>query len=698
MKGMFFKSAAVAVCLSSSAAFGFNLDVFGWFQKDNSIDSMIEYVPADTALFLGGVSNEELITSSDELMAQLKDNGDAEVMMELLGSLQPSKGLDLVSWLVKDYYDVAHNGGLEIYQHYGLDIEGASVIYLDGVFPVARIALENEETFLSLIKQAAQETGVTLGSETVGGQALTTVELVNEDGIVLKLGFMIKDNVLTAAVISAKESKVEQEQRFALSKPALSMPADSWKNDGEAYNFLAASHGYISLQNIANAILDKNSRAHKQVKALAGDDLPELSAAQMQCKADIVNIVSGVPRLVFGVNRYDVQGDDMALDFSYALEIKDANILGELNKLRGFIPSYLNASNDLALGVGVGVSSDALSPVLTSLWKQFTTADFSCEPLLKAQAKLREQNPAALSVFTSMAQGLSGVSAGIFDLAKDESSQIGVKYDAIATLTSDKPDVLAALAAQYIPMLRGIQIPTDGSAVNLADSGLPIDAFVAIKGKHLVAYTGEKSQQIAEQLVTEEVTQNGMAAIAVDSTKLGDLTMNIGRLGANMGQDCTDLYTVSAALTSLPFNLNIQEGFNDKGYESNWSMYFKDVSNFKNIQRKDLLNSFNVEYLNEQCEWVAAGVETFNEGGEGIFVDQDEVNSCNIYESRFEWQYAFSMIEETGSESQYRSSCDSEWEQQEEVDFACQILGAKENSFYCLHDDGYKTLYRYTRL
>lgn len=698
MKVKIFKAAAVVVCLSSAAAFGFNLDVFGWFQKGNSIDRMIEYVPADTALFLGGVSNEELVTSSDEMMAQLKGNGDAEVVMDLLESLPPSKGLDFVNWLVKDYYDVAPNGGMEIYQHYGLDIEGASVIYLDGIFPVTRIALENEETFLTLIKQAARETDVTLGSETIAGQALTTVELINKDDVVLKLGFMIKDKVLTAAVISQKEDKGAQEQRFALAKPAQPMSADNWKNDGEAYNFLAASHGYMSLQNIANAILDKDSRAHKQVKALVGDDLPELSAAQMQCKADIVNIVSGVPRVVFGLNSYDIQGDDMAVGFSYALEIKNASILGELNKLRGFIPSYLKADNDLTLGLGIGVASDAVSPVLTSLWRQFTKADFSCEPLLTAQSKLREQNPAALSVFTGMAQGLSGVSVGIFDLAKDESSQIGVKYDAIATLTSDKPDVLAALAAQYIPMLRGIQIPTDGSAVNLADSGLPIDAFVAIKGKHLVAYTGDKSKQIAEQLTTEEVTQNGMVAVAMDSTKLSDLLMNFGQYTAKMGSDCTDLYTASAALSGLPFTLNIQEGFNDKGYESNWSMYVEDLAEIKNIKRKDLLNSFNVEYLDEQCNWIDTGIETFNEDGTGTFVDTDESDSCNVYESRFNWSHSMLMITESGSDTQFRSGCDSEWEQQESVDFSCQILSAKDNSFYCLQDDSeYKALYRYTQ-
>jgi hypothetical protein len=698
MKGKIFKAAAVVACLSSAAAFGFNLDVFGWFKKDNSIDSMIEYVPADTALFIGGVSNKELVTSSDEMMAKFKDNGDAELITEVLESLPPSEGVDFVNWLVKDYYNVAFKGGIELYKHYGLDIEGASAIYLDGIFPVMRIALQDEQAFLTLIKQAAQETDVNLGSQTIGGQAYTTVELLNEDDVVLTLGFMVKDSVLTVAVVSEKEGKVAQEQRFALVKPMQSMPAESWRNDGKSYRFMDVSHGHINLLNIANGIFDKDSRAHQQLKALAGDDLPELSKTQMLCKEDIINIVSGVPRVVFGVNRYDVQGDDMALDFSYALEIKNANILGELNKLRGFIPNYLNTSKDLTVGLGVGLASDAVSPVLTSLWSQFTKADFSCEPLLKAQADLRETNPAALSVFTSMAQGLSGVSFGIFDLEKDENSQVGVKYDAIATITSEKPEVLAALAGQYAPMLRGIQIPTDGTAINLADSGLPMDAFVAIKGKHLVAYTGEKSKQVAEQLATEEVTKNGMVAVAMDSTKLSDLVMNFGQYSASMGNDCTDLYIASAALNSVPFTLNIREGFNDKGYESNWSMYLKDLASIKSITRQDLMNSFKVEYLDEQCNWLETGVETFNEDGTGSFVDKDESNSCSVFESRFNWSHSLGMITEGVSATQYRSSCDDNWEQQETVDFSCQILSAKGNGFYCLQDDGdYKALYRYTQ-
>ncbi|WP_421856008.1 hypothetical protein [Marinomonas sp.] len=698
MKGNFFKAAAVVACLSSGAVFGFNLDVFGWFKKDNSIDSMIEYVPADTALFIGGVSNKELVTSSDEMMVKFKDNGEAEAIIELLESLPPSEGLDFVNWLVKDYYNVAPNGGIAIYKHYGLDVEGASAIYLDGIFPVMRIALQDEQAFLTLIKQAALETDVTLGSQTIGGQALTTVELVNKDDVVLKLGFMIKDKVLTAAVISQKEDKGAQERRFALVKPQQSMSAESWRNDSKTYNFMEASHGHISLLNIANAIFDKDTRAHQQLKALAGDDLPELSKTQMLCKEDIVNIVSGAPRVVFGVNRYDVQGDDMALDFSYAVEIKNANILGELNKLRGFIPNYLNTSKDLTVGLGVGLASDAVSPVLTSLWNQFTKADFNCEPLLTAQAKLREQNPAALSVFTSMAQGLSGVSFGIFDLEKDENSQIGVKYDAIATITSEKPEVLAALAGQYAPMLRGIQIPTDGTAINLADSGLPMDAFVAIKGKHLVAYTGEKSKQVAEQLTTEEVSKNGMLAVAMDSAKLSDLVMNMGQYSASLGNDCTDLYTVSAALNSVPFTLNVREGFNDKGYESNWSLYLKDLADIKNIKRQDLVNVFKVEYLDEECNWIDIGSETFNEDGTGTFVDRDDSNSCNVFESNFKWSHALGSIIETDSNTRFRNSCDSEREAQESVDFSCQILGAKETEFYCLQDDGdYKALHRYTQ-
>jgi hypothetical protein len=698
MKGKFFKTAAVMACLSSTAAFGFNLDVFGWFQKDNSIDKMIEYIPADTALFVGAVTNKDIVTRSDQMMARLKDSGDGDAFLEVLKSFPESEGLDFIRWFIKDYYEVAPQGGLAMYNHYGLDMEGASVVYLDGIFPVIRVALQDEQAFLNLVKQAALESDLTLGSKTIADETLTTIELTKKDDLVLTLGFMIKDSVLTLSVLSQKDDAVAQEQRFALSKPAQSMPADSWDNDGKTYDFMDYSHGYVSLLNIANAMLDKDVRAHKQLKALMGDELPDLTETQTQCRADIVNIVSGVPRFVFGLNRYDVRGDNMALDFSYALEIKNANILGELSKLRGFIPSYLNTSKDLAIGLGVGLSADAISPVLTNLWNQFTKADFNCAQLQNLQVTLRDNNPAMLSVFTSMAQSLSGVSLSIFDLIKDENSQLGAQYDAIATITTEKPEVLSALASKFLPILNGVQVPTDGSAINLADSGLPINAYVAIKGKHLVAYTGEKSKQVAEQLATEEVKPNGVVAFNMDSTKLGDLIMNMGPLSASMGNDCTDLYTVSTALSAVPFSLKVREDLDGNGYKSAWSMSMNDVSKVTIKRRQDLVNAFKVEYLDEECHWIDIGSETFNQDGTGTFVDTDDSNSCNIFESGFKWSYSMGSIIETNSNNRFRSSCDSEWEQQESVDFSCQILGAKNTEFYCLQDDGdYKALHRYTQ-
>jgi hypothetical protein len=698
MKGKFFKAATVMACLSSAAAFGFNLDVFGWFQKDNNIDKMIEYIPADTALFVGAVTNKDIVTSSDQMMARLKDSSDGDALLEMLKPFPESEGLDFIRWFIKDYYEVAPKGGIAMYKHYGLDMEGASVAYLDGIFPVMRVVLQDEQAFLDLVKQAALESDLTLGSKTIADETVTTIELAKNDDLVLTLGFMIKDSVLTISVLSQKDDVAAQEQRFALSKPTQSMPADSWENDGKTYNFMDYSHGFVSLLNIANAMFDKDARAHKQLKALMGDKLPDLTQAQMQCRADVVNIVSGVPRFVFGLNRYDAKDDNMALDFSYALEIKNANILGELSKLRGFIPSYLNTSKDLTIGLGVGLSADALSPVLTSLWNQFTKAEFSCAQLQNLQVKLRENNPAMLSVFTSMAQSLSGVSLGVFDLIKDENSQLGAQYDAIATITTEKPEVLSALASKFLPILNGVQVPTDGSAINLADSGLPIDAYVAIKGKHLVAYTGEKSKQVAEQLATEEVKPNGVVAFNMESTKLGDLIMNMGPLNASMGNDCTDLFTVSTALTAVPFTLKVREDLDDNGYKSAWSMSMKDVSKVTIKRRQDLVNVFKVEYLDEECKWIDIGSETFNQDGTGIFVDTDNSNSCNVFESNFKWSYALGSIAEENSNIRFRNSCENEWEAQESVDFSCQILGAKETEFYCLQDDGdYKALHRYTQ-
>ncbi|MBU2024494.1 MAG: hypothetical protein KKA29_19535, partial [Gammaproteobacteria bacterium] len=238
MKGKFFKAAAVMACLSSAAAFGFSFDILGWFQKSSNIDKMIEYVPADTALFVGGVTNKDIVTSSDQMMAQLKDSGDGEAILEMLKSFPESEGLDFIRWFIKDYYEVAPKGGIAIYNHYGLDMEGASVVYLDGIFPVMRVVLQDEQAFLSLVEEAAQESDLTLGSRTIADQTLTTIELAKNDDLVLTLGFMIKDNVLTISVLSQKDDSAAQAQRFALTKPSVPMPVDSWKNDGKTYNFM----------------------------------------------------------------------------------------------------------------------------------------------------------------------------------------------------------------------------------------------------------------------------------------------------------------------------------------------------------------------------------------------------------------------------------------------------------------------------
>ncbi len=700
MKRTLLKTTALAACLTVVTAPSYAFDLFGWFKKDNSIDAMIEHVPADTAFFFGGISDPEYLESADQMIQSIDYSEMSSGLTELFEVLPESKGLDILSWMLDDYYATLPEGTEKLYAHYGLDTKGASVLYMDGLYPVMRVAVKDEDAFLNLLKAGAKAVDLELGTATIDGNSLTTIELVNEDNATIHLGILVKDKVLTLSALSNKDNDAAKAQRFALAKPAMAMNPDLWDEDGETYEFNEYFRGYVSLLNIAKSLLNEDSQAIQQILAFAGDDAPDFSALQGQCKGDVLNMVAGTPRFVIGLNDYQLDDSTMTSEFSYALEVKNESILGELQKLRGFNPGYITNNDALAFGISLGISADALSPVLTSLWTQFTQAEFSCEQLQEMQAQASGFNPAMIAMFTGMAQGLSGISAGVFDVMLDESLPAGGRFDMIASVTAEKPEVLAALISNYLPMLQGTQIPTDGTPVNLADNGLPMDIFLAIKGKHLVAYSGEQGTKVANAMANEPNTANGTAALALDYQKTADVLLTaIGPWSAySQDESCTEFYSAALMLKSFPARLTGRDDITANGFEANWTMSMSDIQSIMNRYGNNISGEYALEYLDYDCSWVAIGTETLNDDGTGMYSEQDESGSCNLYESRYQWNNAMGIMVQSESVNQYRDSCDEEWYEDEPYDFTCQVLANDDTGFYCLESgEDEPTLHRYTR-
>jgi len=89
--------------------------------------------------------------------------------------------------------------------------------------------------------------------------------------------------------------------------------------------------------------------------------------------------------------------------------------------------------------------------------------------------------------------------------------------DALISITSNNPQGLITMANGLNPEMPPITMPADGSAIDFPFP-LPIAAQVklAIKGKHLVAFTGARATALADALAAAAPTPNGLFALSMD--------------------------------------------------------------------------------------------------------------------------------------------------------------------------------------
>lgn len=687
-------SVLLAVCLAGVSLPSQAFDLFGLFSSKNDLNDMLEYVPEQTPFLLGGQTNSELAEQMTELMdpALMKD---ASAEMEtLLADLPATPGFQLMRALLLDFYASAEGGVSESYERFGYDMDGASIIYLDGVFPVVRVALDDSDVFLNLLRSKADEVDYTIVEKSLGEQQLLTFELINENDAAFTLGLLTANETLTISVFTPQDSEAELRQRFALDKPEASVAASEWKTLGKSYGFDEQLRGYVHLVRLANMVLDDSSVAAQQLSLLLPDGLPTAQLPQV-CREETLALLSGAPRVVFGTESMALNGDVLSMALVTALEITHDDIRNDLMPLQGFVPAYVTQNPNVAVGLGLGLDMDSLVPALSAVWNRFVQADFECEALQGAQMEVQALNPAVLSMAAGFAQGVKGVSAGLFDLSIDESMS-NVEADVLVSVSAEKPSVIASLMTSYLPFLQGQSIPQDGTPVELTVPMLPVQPKIAIKNKHLVVYTGEQAEAEANALADVELTANALSGVTIDYQKMGDLMMNNTMLMSEFADsDCTDTYIGALALKNLDFRLTGGDQLTEQGYVTNLN-FTMNLVDFQSAAG-DVSGSYDLDMLNYDCSWTPVGQEVLNNDGTGLFTQMDDADSCVVFESRYDWAKGLSTMEQTNSKNRYRDDCASEWVDDEPYDFTCTVLAADEAGFYCMEVlEGESTLYRYT--
>jgi replicative DNA helicase len=128
-------------------------------------------------------------------------------------------------------------------------------------------------------------------------------------------------------------------------------------------------------------------------------------------------------------------------------------------------------------------------------------------------------------MMSGMVAGVQGISATIMELdGSFDTSTPGAPpdikaLDAMISISSSNPQQLLLMAANMQPGMPPLQLPPDGTPIDFpAPIPLPSSAAVklAIKGNHIVAFTGNKSAKLADKLAQEKLEANGLFSFNMD--------------------------------------------------------------------------------------------------------------------------------------------------------------------------------------
>lgn len=493
-------------------------------------DHPLAYVPADTVFFSGQLEPypvKDYLQSVTYTQTQVPDD-----FLEELDD-DPNPKNRFIGSLVRSYFEASRSAE-SFLNTFGLPEQMRMLVYAVGFIPVLRYEVADETRLWALLDKAEQESGFSHQTRSIGelnyrvypfensdnGEKFELLVAFHEGWATWSFNTHLNDAQTEAVVLAQSKPKASLEQSGTLDEIA--------KNHG----FIKTSLSYLDHQGVVTALTTEKGNALAQMLTQVleregkTDDFAELRTPE--CQAEMGAIAANWPRTVLGFrDGKDIQisAERSYMKMSMVVESHNQTVLDALNAVQGYLPDYLNG--DQVFSMGFGIDANKLSSSMSSIWSNMLEPAYQCKPLMEMQEGLKASNPAALAMFTGMAQGVKGIGMGVQSFALNLNGPEPQLDDlqGVITLSADQPEVIFNMAKAFAPPLAGIQVPNDGSAVDLATvmpipPELNIRPMLAVKGKHLVIYNGEKGAAIADQLADEEPISNGILGLSIDYKKL----------------------------------------------------------------------------------------------------------------------------------------------------------------------------------
>jgi hypothetical protein len=417
----------------------------------------------------------------------------------------------------------------------GVEPVARAVLYGIGPLPAARIEIADATRLDAMLDRVGQRAGVSAARGELDGQTYRRIDLGRVDAALAISGKQLIAGLLPDALFERDLPLLlgQRPPEHSLAETA-DMPALI-----ERHGFTGYGEGFVRLDELAATLQGRAGGRNAEVMRV-------LDAAALRLSEDCMRVadglVAGMPRLAIGVTR----ADDSLVALRGVWEASP-RVAAHLTRLAAPVPG-LGASFDGLLALGVGLDLPRLRNIIEDLLRYVTEVGRGCDWV--DSADLQAVIPQLNLALGPMTAGIKGFNLLLDDLVVDPDTLEPEVLSGGLLAAVDDPRGVFALAAMLNPALAALEVPTDGTPVELpGEPGVSQSAppmRVAIKDKSLLLLAGAESGRLLTTLL-QAVPLVPAPLLAIDYG-VAELADRLGGLMERAAERLSDRGEVEAAL------------------------------------------------------------------------------------------------------------------------------------------------------
>ena len=369
------------------------------------------------------------------------------------------------------------------------------VLYGIGLLPAMWVEIADAKRLNEMLDRVERRAGVTAQKSLSGGQAYRRFDLGEVDAVLA-----VTAHHLIAGLLPDVYFDRELPLLLGQRPPERSLAAaGDIETLIERHGFTGYGEGFLKLDELLATMLGRGpGRNTDLMQGLGAASLP-VSRGCMQMMQDLV---AGMPRMVVGVTA----AGEQRLAARGIWEGVPA-VTSYLQKLAAPVPG-LGRPYDGLFSLGLGLHLPQLRNAIDALLDTLIAAGSTCEWV--NPASLQAVMPQLNLALGPMTASIKGFNLRVDDLMIDPQTLQPSELQAGLLAAVDDPRGILALGAMLNPALAALEVPNDGSVVDLPqDFGLnkPTPPLkVAMKERALVLLAGGASDALARALLDADLT------------------------------------------------------------------------------------------------------------------------------------------------------------------------------------------------